>query len=412
MSSSLLPVILFLAVAVTEVNPESKPKLVKVVDGTNEWSLSNFFPNLSSYIDTNISVGVNIQHSDGRWTFEVGARKEPSKSFWIGPYMNGSQCEITPNGHFKIHNVTRADNGSVYRFNIVGLDADNEPVSMKLLYSPPEVKELLITEKSPTPVIVTENKTITLYCKSNGNPSPNIIWTKDGNDSVLHEGSNYTLKNITRGQAGIYLCIAQNGIGRNASASIPVTVNYPPSIEIGPNDQTALEGSYIYLQCIATGSPKPTITWSEGDNETSLHEGEIFLFRKVQREATGVYKCTAQNDIGKAVSDTATLAVKSYDMTKTANTGCSSSKWLGIGVLVGFALTIIITGIVFVLYTKFHHFCSQKKRYTVTQDDLGHENLEMKECGPGQNPEHGGPSGVQENPVTKFPGYGIQLNLD
>lgn len=350
MSSSLLLVIFFLAV--TEVNPESKPKLVKVVDGTNEWSLSNFFPNLSSYIDTNISVGVNIQHSDGRWTFEVGARKEPSKSYWIGPYMNGLQCEITPNGHFKIHNITMADNGSVYRFNIVGLDSDNEPVSMKLLYSPPELKELLITEKSPTPMIVTENETITLYCKSSGNPSPNIIWTKDGNDSVLHEGSNYTLKNITRGQAGIYLCIAQNGIGRNAIASIPVTVNYPPSIEIGPNDQLALEGSDIFFQCVATGSPKPTITWSiKGDNyQTVLHEGEILLLSNVQTEAAGVYICTAQNGNGKPVSDTATLAVKSCECkTTTANTDCSIWKqWafaLGFLLLIAVFALIIIIGV-------------------------------------------------------------------
>ncbi|XP_068686311.1 cell adhesion molecule-related/down-regulated by oncogenes-like isoform X2 [Montipora foliosa] len=396
MSSSLLPVIYFLAVAVTEVNPESKPKLVKVVDGTNEWSLTLFFPNLSSYIDTSISVGVKIQHSDGRWTFEVGARKEPSKSHWIGPYMNGSQCEITPNGHFKIHSVTSADNGSVYRFNIVGLDADNEPVLMKLLYSPPELKEPLITEKSPTPVIITENETITLYCKSSGNPSPNIFWTKDGNDSVLHEGSNYTLKNITREQAGIYLCIAQNGIGRNASASIPVTVNYPPSIEIGPNDQTALEGSAIFFQCIASGSPIPNITWFKlGDNQTVPHEGGILLLPNVQIEATGVYICIAQNGMGKAVRATGTLAVKSYEI----------SKWIAIfiGVLVGFALATITAGIVFVLYKKRHHFCSQKKSYTVTQDDdcdLERENLEMKKCGPGQNAKDGGPSGVQEDQMT------------
>lgn len=377
------------------MNPESKPKLVKVVDGTNEWSLSNFFPNLSSYINTNISVGVNIQHSDGRWTFEVGARKEPSKSYWIGPYMNGSQCEITPNGHFKIHNVTRADNGSVYRFNIVGLDADNEPVSMKLLYSPPELKELLITEKSPTPVIVTENETITLYCKSSGNPSPNIIWTKDGNDSVLHEGSNYTIKNITRGQAGIYLCIAQNGIWRNASASIPVTVNYPPSIESGPNDQAALEGSDIFFQCNATGSPKPTIRWSKGDNETPLHEGEIFLFRKVQREATGVYKCTAQNDIGKAVSDTATLAVKSCECkTTTANTDCSI--WKQWAFALGFLLLIAVFALI-IIGVLWYKQLNPLHCYTGTKGDDYVKNPVVQKYWPAKSI---GLSGVEESLTT------------
>lgn len=383
-STMYFSLLLIFLLFITEVNPKTslrEPKLERVVPGTNKWPLTKFFASLCCHMNTTIQVGVEIQRSDGGWKHIGGATKNSNKSRWK-TNLDGRKYEITSNGYFVI-NVTRVDNGAVYKLNVLGLDTGNEPVLIKLVYSPLELNEPIITEQSPTPVIVTENGTTTLFCKSSGNPPPTTTWTKDGNDSVLHEGVNLTLVNITQEQGGNYTCTVQNGIGRKANASIPVTVHYPPTIEIGPSDQTALEGSNIFLQCTATGNPKPTIKWSKGDNQTVLQEGEIFLLPKTQIQETGVYKCTAQNGIGKPLSNTATLNVKSYDTSTTADTGSMANR-ISKGFAIAFGV-LILFALVFLLYKRLGCSCSQKKFIVPKDDDcdLDQEHLEMQNYGAG-----------------------------
>ena len=43
---------------------------------------------------------------------------------------------------------------------------------------------------------------MTLYCNGTGNPSPQIAWIKSG--KVLVTDSVYVIREINRGQAGIY----------------------------------------------------------------------------------------------------------------------------------------------------------------------------------------------------------------
>ena len=64
---------------------------------------------------------------------------------------------------------------------------------------------------------------MTLYCNGTGNPSPQIAWIKSG--KVLVTDSVYVIREISRGQAGIYQCMVWNGIMRNVASNCTIDVH-------------------------------------------------------------------------------------------------------------------------------------------------------------------------------------------
>ena len=55
----------------------------------------------------------------------------------------------------------------------------------------------------------------------------------------------------------------------------------------------------MQLLCEATGKPTPNITWTrvleDGSNGEVLHQGPTWDFPKISRNASGTYRCTADN---------------------------------------------------------------------------------------------------------------------
>ena len=76
-------------------------------------------------------------------------------------------------------------------------------------------------------MVESDPATITLRCSADGNPGPNVSWTRvfdNGSDSdVLFTGNQYVINN-NRNNAGTYRCKADNGIGA-INQTIYVAVN-------------------------------------------------------------------------------------------------------------------------------------------------------------------------------------------
>ena len=91
------------------------------------------------------------------------------------------------------------------------------------LTDPPEFNSFSSDE-----VVVEGDPSVTLECIADGEPTPNITWTKvytNGNDSgVLGTGNQFVLE-TNRNNSGTYRCTAYNGIGTAPNRTVKVEVN-------------------------------------------------------------------------------------------------------------------------------------------------------------------------------------------
>ena len=78
---------------------------------------------------------------------------------------------------------------------------------------------------APVNQFVLEGGNLTLHCKVTGNPTPNVTWTKDVNQTLLHRGETYSMAYVQRQVAGNYTCTAWNGVGVQQNATVTVDVH-------------------------------------------------------------------------------------------------------------------------------------------------------------------------------------------
>ena len=73
-----------------------------------------------------------------------------------------------------------------------------------------------------------EGQDLQLFCIASGRPGPNITWVRISPSGImrdlLHRGTTWDFKKISRAEAGTYRCIANNGIEDPVSHTINVTV--------------------------------------------------------------------------------------------------------------------------------------------------------------------------------------------
>ncbi|XP_010148594.1 PREDICTED: hemicentin-1-like, partial [Eurypyga helias] len=161
------------------------------------------------------------------------------------------------------------------------------------------------------------NNPLSLYCETNAVPPPVLTWYKDGyplssSDKVLILPGGRVLQ-IPRAQAedaGRYMCVAVNEAGED-SIHYDVRVLLPPSISGAdadlPEEVTVLVTKAAVLDCVASGSPSPSITWqkdghllAEDEKHTFLSSGRRLQILNSQITDTGRYVCIVENIAGSA----------------------------------------------------------------------------------------------------------------
>ena len=77
-------------------------------------------------------------------------------------------------------------------------------------------------------VVVEGNPSVTLVCIADGEPTPNITWTRvyanDSDSGVLATGNQFVLE-TNRNNGGTYRCTAYNGVGTAPNRTVKVDVN-------------------------------------------------------------------------------------------------------------------------------------------------------------------------------------------
>ncbi|XP_034025662.1 LOW QUALITY PROTEIN: hemicentin-1 [Thalassophryne amazonica] len=159
---------------------------------------------------------------------------------------------------------------------------------------------------------------IILECRATGVPQPRLSWLKDGvtlegsdvnNIDITPDGSTLTLLRLSPRDSGTYTCLAVSPAGQE-SKIYSLFVLAPPSISgetTVPREVQTMEDSSLTLECQATGSPPPQISWLKNGHPLHLSSRKRLLsgdsvlwISPVQLSDAGVYTCVARSRAGLA----------------------------------------------------------------------------------------------------------------
>ncbi|XP_029360820.1 immunoglobulin superfamily DCC subclass member 3 [Echeneis naucrates] len=165
----------------------------------------------------------------------------------------------------------------------------------------------------PESVLVDEGGVARLTCQVHGIPEANITWQRD--QQPLSTGDpRYTLlpngvlqiTGVRRTDSGLFRCVASNIANTRYSqeARLSVTIAgsriyQEPTILSGPQNLTINIHQTAILECIATGNPRPIVSWSRLDGRSIGVEGIQVLgtgnlmISDVNLQHSGVYVCSA-----------------------------------------------------------------------------------------------------------------------
>uniref|UniRef100_A0A8C5QBV6 Hemicentin 2 n=1 Tax=Leptobrachium leishanense TaxID=445787 RepID=A0A8C5QBV6_9ANUR len=130
----------------------------------------------------------------------------------------------------------------------------------------------IIGSEIPSERNIRKNQEVTLECKADGNPSPQIKWLKDGrpldlnplaNIQISRDGSVLQLKSVQDSNTGRYTCLARNAAGEDSKIFV-LNILVPPVFESGSNVSETLSsvpGGQVTLECHAGGSLPMQLTW-------------------------------------------------------------------------------------------------------------------------------------------------------
>ncbi|XP_060902271.1 protogenin A [Labrus mixtus] len=166
----------------------------------------------------------------------------------------------------------------------------------------------------PMSIVVTQSSVARFSCKISAHPPPIITWEFNRvtlpltteRITVLPSGV-LQIYGVQRSDAGNYRCIATNIASRRRSTEATLTVTPAPNPQLpqrpriiaGPQNISVTLHQNAILECMATGNPRPIISWSRADsksidvyNTKVLGNGNLII-TDIKPQHAGVYMCRA-----------------------------------------------------------------------------------------------------------------------
>ncbi|KFO79922.1 Matrix-remodeling-associated protein 5 [Cuculus canorus] len=178
----------------------------------------------------------------------------------------------------------------------------------------------IITKGSQSMSVLAETDAF-IPCEATGEPKPFITWTKISTGALMTANTrlqrfevwkNGTLliRNVQLQDHGQYLCTAQNLHGIDKMIVVLTVVAHQPKMLLSHyRDVTVYFGDSIAMECQASGTPRPHISWifpdrkilqtvTTTESRIMLHENRTLSIKQATFSDRGVYKCVASNAAG------------------------------------------------------------------------------------------------------------------
>ncbi|XP_058246105.1 hemicentin-1 isoform X2 [Hemibagrus wyckioides] len=173
-----------------------------------------------------------------------------------------------------------------------------------------------ILNTGPSEVSALVGAELTLTCRAEGMPTPQLTWMRNGVklDTTEHvhvsaHGRTLTLQSVRKEDSGTYRCLAVSPAGQE-SKIYTVLVLVPPSILKHSDVQLevqAVQDSGVSLECDAVGVPPPQVTWLKDGLPVQLtprvhlrSKHTLLRISPVQLSDSGLYTCVTRSEAGFA----------------------------------------------------------------------------------------------------------------
>ncbi|XP_054148900.1 cell adhesion molecule-related/down-regulated by oncogenes [Melozone crissalis] len=199
---------------------------------------------------------------------------------------------------------------------------------------------------------VAAGASVHLWCEAGGSPAPTLAWLHNAaplgpSPRHLLTGNRLRICGVTLGDAGLYQCVGNNGIGFVQSTGrlrVQPGKDSVPTIISSPANTTVVAGGDVTLSCNATGLPAPVIRWYDSrglEISQGLPPGAqspppagpeprcpsvpragwgSLRLRNVSAERAGRLRCEASNEHGSALATAFLTVVPSAAGTRAGET--------------------------------------------------------------------------------------------
>ncbi|XP_047673954.1 hemicentin-1 isoform X2 [Tachysurus fulvidraco] len=281
--------------------------------------------NLSVYVPPSIKGGnvtsdvTAILHNPVTLECEVRGVPVPAITWYKNgePILSSRHAQYVERGHFlKLLRVQVSDAGH-YTCRVTSVAGTADKAYELDVYVPPSIAGGVDVD-GPLEKKVVVSKTLVLECEASGHPPPSLTWLKDGspvkpgeNLRLLEQGRKMEIVNAVPSDSGLYVCVATS-IAGEMEINYEVDVLVPPSVDGADKvtDVTAIINNVLELECHATGTPPPTITWlkdgepvRQGEGVRILANGHRLVISRAQVSDTALFQCVATNEAGEQERD-------------------------------------------------------------------------------------------------------------
>ena len=178
-----------------------------------------------------------------------------------------------------------------------------------------EVHVFPVFEQRPSDLQLRAGNIARFDCKAFGQPPPSISWQKDGGSDfpaasqrrmhMLETEDGFYIVKVQAEDQGTYTCTARNEAGE-IRANATLSVQEAPSFVRPMEDREVLGGDTAVLDCMASGSPAPRLTWTKDGTPLQLTERHFFtadqqllIIVQTVPEDAGLYQCQLSNVLGE-----------------------------------------------------------------------------------------------------------------